>query len=721
MLTAANPKDSSSQALERYLEISIYLMAAMGFATLASTAALDLPTVFVVVAGLAVRGYLLARSRSISIPERWTNFLTVGYVAFYLADYFLLSGAFLTATVHLVLFVLMVRLYSIHRDRDRYFLAVLSFLMVLAASVLTVDSTFLAAFAGFMLTAVATFILMEMRHAQSRSAAHPVNSEDYRESRRMGLSLVAASPLLVALILVNTAAIFFVLPRISAGYLSAYAVGNEIATGFSDRVQLGQIGQIQQSNAVVMHIKIDGDQHGAYDLKWRGVALNDFDGRTWTNPHQQYRAPRLPDGRFSLSPEARGQLRYGRFVHYRVLMEPVGTNVFFLAAVPISLRGNYRPVAVDGGGAVFDLDPAHPLSTYEATSNIAQASPPNLRNAGTTYSPEILLDYLQLPSLDPRIPALAKQITAGATNNYDRALAIETYLRTHFGYTLQLSRTPPRDPLAEFLFQRKEGHCEYFASAMAIMLRTLGIPSRVVNGFRTGEFNDLTSQYVIRDRDAHSWVEVYFPGYDWVSFDPTPAAAIHTGGPWDRLALYLDALASFWREWVVNYDVTHQQVLGEEAAQVSHSWMRAATHWARWHYRKWLGGARRIQAMAGRSPRMWVATAIGLVVLFGFAANWRRVRNFLRRRHLARHPETSPRLAATVWYERMVIRVMPRGWRKPPALTPREFLALIDDQQMKSQVARFTSHYEGARFGGSREDAGKLPDLYEEIEASARR
>ena len=98
-----------------------------------------------------------------------------------------------------------------------------------------------------------------------------------------------------------------------------------------------------------------------------------------------------------------------------------------------------------------------------------------------------LFSYLGLPEgVDGRIPRLAEQITASADNPYDKALALETYLLTRFAYTLQLPRTVPHDPLANFLFERKQGHCEYFASSMAVMLRTLGIPSRVVNGFRTG-------------------------------------------------------------------------------------------------------------------------------------------------------------------------------------------------------------------------------------------
>ena len=195
-------------------------------------------------------------------------------------------------------------------------------------------------------------------------------------------------------------------------------------------------------------------------------------------------------------------------------------NVFFLAPEALSLEGNYRLVSRDDAGAVFNTDLEHPVSTYEADSNVAQPGPTELRGAGRDYPPAVLLNYLQLPRLDPRMAPLAEQITAAADNNYDKAVALERYLRTHFGYTLQLGRSAHRDPLAYFLFERKQGHCEYFASSMAVMLRTLGIPSRVVNGFRTGEFNDLTSQYLVRASNAHSWVEAYFPGHGWIRFDP---------------------------------------------------------------------------------------------------------------------------------------------------------------------------------------------------------
>src|SRR5260370_11181647 len=110
------------------------------------------------------------------------------------------------------------------------------------------------------------------------------------------------------------------------------------------------------------------------------------------------------------------------------------------------------------------------------------------------------------------------------------------------------------DPLGNFLFARKKCHWEFFESAMAIMLRTLGIPTRVVNGFRGGELNDITGRYIVRERDAHSWVEVYFPEYGWATFDPTPSSDVTSGG-WSRIAFYLDAARSMWRGGKINYNL----------------------------------------------------------------------------------------------------------------------------------------------------------------------
>ena len=270
--------------IDRYFDISLYLLVAAGFATVAGTGKLDLASLLFVLAALAGRAYLLVKNEQATISERGTTYLTLLYIAFYPLDYLLLSGSFVTATVHLVLFAMVVKVFSVRRDRDYVYLAVLAFLEVLAASVLTVDTLFLAAFAVFLLLAVATFISMEMRRAGRRAGSHA--RESAAAARQLSWSLSVTTVALVAAILLGAVAIFFVLPRISGGYLGALSQRNELASGFSNEVNLGKIGEIKLLSAVVMHVQIHGDQRGVHDVKWRGVSLGLFDGTHWSNPPQ---------------------------------------------------------------------------------------------------------------------------------------------------------------------------------------------------------------------------------------------------------------------------------------------------------------------------------------------------------------------------------------------------------------------------------------------------
>jgi protein-glutamine gamma-glutamyltransferase len=722
-----------SEAVNKYFALSIYLLVLMGFGTLGSTNALDLPTVLIVVGALAVRGWLLVKRRRFVISERWTTPLTGAYFAFYAADYFLLSRSFLTATVHLVLFAVVVRTFSLRRDRDYIMLAILAFLMVLASAVLTVDSVFLLFFAAFMLMAVATFILMEMRSSGRAARFQARHSSDTQEHRHLALSLARVTPGLVLMILVGAAAMFFLLPRMSAGYLGGYSFGTDYSTGFSDQVQLGGIGQIQQSNAVVMHIQIDGDPDGKFALYWRGVALTKFDGKNWSNSREQHTLEPQVGGSFAIprvdqagtqAPGPRRQQIPGippRLIHYRVLMEPIGTNVFFLAPWARRVQGAYRTLQIDAGGAVSDADSQRSVSLYEADSDIAKPSPGQLREAGDQL-PEFAEAYLQLPpGLDPRIPRLAAQVTGSASNSYDKAVGVESYLKTHYGYTLQLPRVLVADPLANFLFERKQGHCEYFASSMAVMLRTLGIPARVVNGFRSDEFNDLTGNYVVRAKDAHSWVETYFPGYGWVTFDPTPGGAAGAPQGWGRVMLYLDAAASFWREWVISYDSSHQYVLGQSMLSGTRGFWERARMWGRLRYARMLNWARRSQRSAGRSPGRWFGGSVAVALLLLALGNAGRIARMIRTRRLRAHPERSPDQAAAMWYERMARYLARRGVQKSPSQTAQEFVRVIQDERLRMRVGRFTDVYESARFGNSSEDAVRLPELLEEVESATRK
>ena len=207
-------KATIAHAIERYFNVALYLLVLTGFGTLASTGGLDLPGVVLVGLALLLRGYQLAAQLEFAIPDSWTNYLTLLYIFVGFADYFFVSRSFLTAVVHLVLFLMVVRLFSLQRPRDHYMLAALSFLMVLAAAVLTVDSVFLFSFAGFLLVAVITFVLMEMRHslAEAHARAHePRMASPYS---RMDYVLLATAPLLVLMIMAGSFLIFFLLLRI---------------------------------------------------------------------------------------------------------------------------------------------------------------------------------------------------------------------------------------------------------------------------------------------------------------------------------------------------------------------------------------------------------------------------------------------------------------------------------------------------------------------------
>ena len=232
----------------------------------------------------------------------------------------------------------------------------------------------------------------------------------------------------------------------------------------------------------------------------------------------------------------------------------------------VAVQGHLPFVRVDSESAIQTRPHEQERLVYKVYSDTTEPGANTLRIDRLQYFVESAR-YLELPlNLDPRIPALAAKIIqqAEARNGYDAARAIESYLRDNYGYTLEL-KAGGGDPLADFLFNVKAGHCEYFATAMAVMLRTQGIASRVVNGFLPGEYNEAAGAYTVRQSDAHSWVEVYFPQTNsWVTFDPTPPAgrtAKARTGLAGVLSKYSEALELMWFQYVVGYDKQEQRSL----------------------------------------------------------------------------------------------------------------------------------------------------------------
>ena len=708
---------------ERFFQWSLYLLLVTGFLALMGTGKLDLASQALVIPALLLRAFSLLMRRPMVLSEAWTTRLTLVYFAFFAADYFYFSQSFVIASAHMVLFSVVVKIFSVRRDRDLAYLALLAFMMVLSAVVLTVDTLFLFTFALFLLAAMATFLSLEIRRSERNSVAATVEPRTKSEFYR---SLAGVSAILGVLTLAGSSLIFFVLPRInSAGYLRNFGTQSAINSGFSQEVRLGGVGRIQQSSAVVMHVQVLSGRLPA-DVKWRGVALANFDGQRWWNdPTAGFRVPTVSTLDLTqpwLSNFYSGTARVVRqpTLTYRVVLEPTGLNVFFLAPVPLRINDNHRVFQITSDGSVFDAvargaESDQSMGTYTAEADTRNPAP-LLLNSNLRDYPAAVSKYLKLPAVDPHIEELARATTAGAQSNYTRALAIETFLKSNYGYTLELPGANHGDPLAYFLFERKKGHCEFFASSMAVMLRTLGIPTRVVNGFRGGELNDLTGRYIVRERDAHSWVEVYFPEYGWVTFDPTPPSqAASAGSGWSRAGLYLDAARDMWREWVINYDFTHQVRLGSELNTTTNHMQSSARAWITRKYRRLVNYISGWQRSRERMSPWEMADACSLRALVLALPFIPKALLSLRRARRRRDPQRAPKSVASFWYTRMLKRLARKGLRKSPWQTPEEFASSIADPEMREDILVFTEHYERARFAESAEDAERLPELFEEF------
>jgi len=254
---------------------------------------------------------------------------------------------------------------------------------------------------------------------------------------------------------------------------------------------------------------------------WRGLVFDLYRDGAWTAINPGYRQMQAYVPPRFLPPAPPDNL--GTFVQtFRVLRTMPGV---LNAAYPI--QSLYAPVSAlrqDAYGTFHTPTQLRAGQTYSVVSFLPNLTPDVLR--ADEPSAAVAADdpaYLDLGGLSPRARALAREVTAGATNPFDVVMAVTNYLQHTFRYTLDLPRVPTgRDPVDWFLFDVKTGYCEQFATAEVLMLRSLGIPARLATGYATGDYDPLLNQAVVRERDAHAWVEVYFGNHGWVPVDPTP-------------------------------------------------------------------------------------------------------------------------------------------------------------------------------------------------------
>ena len=648
--------------------------------------------------------------------ERWAVLWTAGSIIalVYSVLTAVVSADFLGVGAEFLIWLIVAKAFNRRAARDWQQMYLLAFLMLVAGSVLNPDLTYGLCFLGFVIASTWALTLFHLRremednllvkHAADR-ASERVEVRRILDSRRIvnGRFFLGTGALSFGVFL-GAGLVFLALPRVGVGFFLKGRSGLTL-TGFSDGVKLGGHGLIKNDATIVMRVEIAGryGSRDAPDLHWRGVAFDRYDHGQWSRlagaPRtlQTLEESATRDRRFllwdgpALPSEAIDRMA-GQLVKQDIWLDPLDSDVLFGATTPriVEYPHTLRPrktllerndeVRLDHGNTVH----------YTVWSQLTPPPADMLRTA-TGNLPGGYQVYLQLPpEITRRTRDLARTITAGLTTEYDKVQAIRAWLVNHLGYTLMLVDPGTQEPVDFFLFDRKKGHCEYFASAFAVLARAVAIPVRQVNGFLGGEWNEYQGYVAVRAGDAHSWDEVYFPGAGWVTVDPTPPGDIDElgrgGDGWTaRLNRFLDTLRFQWNKWVIEYDLASQLSLFKQ-----------------------VGGAFQVAAGAVKRAALWVKDAVvahwpGVAVTAALIALWRLRRHRRRDAALAPRHRRRPRARSPVAevYDSVARALARSGVPREAAVTPRELarrLALRGDPAAP-QLSELTELYYAAEWG----------------------
>ena len=689
-------------AADRLFERSLVGLLVSGFLALASTGELSPVVLGLSAAGFTARIWLLIFQRTIPLPAVLINTSVILYAGFYPLDFTYLSGDFLGSTVRMICFLTVVKGLTFRTDRDAYYAVLIGFTQLLAAALLSASLFFFGFLAVFLFCGVTTFSVWEIRRGGrgARPAIHGQTKGFHR--RLLAVSLVSSLGILSL-----TIGLFFVLPRTARSALQNLVSNKFHLPGFGGEVDLRKIGQIQTSSRTIMYVRIP-DRGEVLNLRWRGSAMSRFDGQRWTTSGDSAETIRLRYGNTSIPIRTHGG-RKGMRVEYEVQLTETGMNALFVAGIPELLTANVGSIAVLSNGTIRTLSDLPAVLRYSVTSFFDESG-----GDGTALlTRDELRRVLEVPrSVDPRIFELAQR-AAGTENNPGlQARRLVDYLQRNYGYTLELPENGRADPIGHFLFERKQGHCEYFASSLALMLRSIGIPSRVVTGFQGGTLNPINGWYTVRASDAHSWVEAFIPGNGWTAFDATPATArLQSVSVFARVTNLIEAADLFWQDWVLQYDLERQFKLANQIEQT-----RFGTR-----TRSAMGFFESIQETAAAAA-LWlkanfvILAGLGVIGMLGWVVGPRVGRRWRERRQRSRL--TGGRADAndaTVLYRQLLETLEQNQIRKPSWFTPMEFAEKLPASELSERVAEFTRAYNRLRYGNDAAAAGEMLAIYDRI------
>ena len=683
--------------VERHYQIALLGLVASGYLAIVTGGMLDLPATVLTGLALFARTLIVFGLLKWTPPKRFEGIAGLCYLVFFAIDAYFLSEDWIAAPVHLLLFLGVLRLFTAKTQRDFRFVQTLALLQMLAAA-LSASLYFLFFLATFVMFGIATLAGAEVLRSGSKPQVIVRTGLQSFGWRLTGLTFFIASTVVLI-----AAGMFFILPRSAHAAFQHLTPYRTQFPGLSNVVSLGAIGEIQQNDSALLHVRMSSLLKPA-NLKWRGMVLSNFDGRSWTQGNHEQ--PKIL--------VERGFARLGNrpprapWFQYEVRMKDLDSDILFMAGRP-QMAGLTVP-AIYGSSDTGYRVPGRAPGPFSYTGYSVLEEP------GATFTAlteDARKEYLRLPTTDPRVVELARDWIRGGSGPLFEAQSIERHLKTDFTYTLELPPKPVPDMLAHFLFERRKGHCEYFASAMAVMLRTRGIPSRVVTGFQSGVMNPVNGWLILRASDAHSWVEGWMEGIGWVTFDPTPSANVGEKPQWVQQArFYMDAFEVFWGEWVVGYDFERQLRLAADMHDSSRAtggnWLDRMASGATWLNTEFPKHAKRWWLPVA----MWLGS--GGLVVGAIIWLWKKLSG---RGRLARLKSGGgQRSDATILYQRALRVLSRRGLDKQGWVTAGEFARTLGASEIGRLVGEITTLYDRLRFGGDAAAATRMFELVTRLE-----
>ncbi len=690
------------------------------------------------------------------------NLITIIYLIFLLHD--LLNLNIIIAAARLSIFLQIYKIYNKKTNKDYTQMYLISFFQFVSCTSITTRFYFLPLAALYIIIALWTLVIFHIKKQLEKHEAlkpepspqteiafpQPVNAFQKKPFKGVLTPPFFVGTFLVSItILALSFMIFYLFPRREVightGILGSFPspLVQQAITGISGTVDLTTTGIVNEDPSVVMKIELPHASIVPDKILWRVSAASNFDGTRWihsTGSRFLRRTPAVVDfieSNYAVYPTAPGlyitSAKYDDFTSPKdfrektdLLEQKIILEMSFLHSIVSAFS---PPAAIEGRFEGFTVGFDHSYRSrrhlprkfsYTVFSDIKIPSPPKLRSLPPLKPDDPLYDffrlfYMKTPKLSEKVDDLLISQDSidinSYTNNYDKVMAVKDYLERNYIYTMNIRRTPGvQNPLEDFLFHTKSGHCEYFASAMAVLLRKAGIPCRIAYGFNTGEWNQYGNFFTIRQRDAHAWVEVFFKTDEnhgfWIPFDPSARRA-ELALTQNRFFLFfknirkfLDAIKTKWFDNnIIHYSRLKQRKIAAAIVGTAQRLWKEVSETAKF---VWLGIAD-IWKKISRDLFLAILTPLAVVCLVTALALIVRakIKQRIRFRHI--YIKNQPKfrtISGVKFYERMLKTLMVMGLTKKNNQTPLEFAqSLSAHKDISTQVDILTRFYYPVRFG----------------------